>query len=87
MSIEGDGLHYNQVFQLQLRETVRAYVRELSGWEAQAARDAHFAAITLIEQAKNDPELANNLLAAEPKDLEELINGSPTKTPIEPGPS
>jgi hypothetical protein len=87
MSVEGDGLNYNQVFQLQLRETIRAYVRELAGWEAQAARDAHIAAIELIERAKHDPKLADNLIAAEPADLEELINGSPTKTPVEPGPT
>jgi len=82
-----DGLDYNQVFQLQLRETVRAYVRELAGWEARVARDAHLAAIELIERAKHDPGLADDLLAAEPTDLEELINGSPTKTLLEPGPT
>jgi hypothetical protein len=64
-----------------MRETIRAYVRELAGWEAKLARDAHLAAIELIERAKHDPDLANSLLAAEPTDLEELINGSPTETP------
>jgi hypothetical protein len=84
--VEDEGLNYNQVLQLQIRETVRAYVRELAGWDKQVARDAHFAAIQLIERAKHDPELADNLLAAEPADLDALINGSPTKTFVEPGP-
>ena len=74
-------LDYNQVFQLQTRENIRAYVRELAGWDQRKARDAHLEAIELIERAKEDPELADNLLAAEPADLDELINGSPTKTP------
>jgi hypothetical protein len=75
-----DGLNYNQVFQLQMRENVRAYVRELAGWDKQGARDAHLAAIQLIERAEHDPELADHLLAAEPTDLDALINGTPTKT-------
>lgn len=79
-----DGLDYNQVFQLQMRENVRAYVRELAGWDKQEAMDAHLAAIQLIERAKDDPELADHLLAAEPTDLDALINGSPTGTPVEP---
>ena len=83
----GDGLDYNQVFQLQMRENARAYVRELAGWDKQAARDAHLAAIELIERAKHDPELADSLLAAEPTDLAALIDGAPTKTSIEPGPT
>jgi hypothetical protein len=78
------GLDYNQAFQLQLRESTRAYVRKLAGWDEQAARDACLAALELIERAEHDPELADNLLAAEPTDLDELINGSPTKTPVEP---
>lgn len=80
-----DGLDYNQVFQLQIRENARAYVRELAGWDKNEAMDAHLAAIQLIERAKHDPELADNLLAAEPADLDALINGAPTKTPVEPG--
>lgn len=82
-----DGLDYNQAFRLQMRENVRAYVRELAGWDKQEAMDAHLAAIQLIERAKQDPELASNLLAAEPADLDALINGAPTKTPVEPSSS
>ena len=78
-----DGLDYNQVFRLQMRENVRAYVRELAGWDKQEARDAHLAAIQLIERAKDDPELAEHLLAAEPASLEALIDGAPVK----PGPA
>jgi hypothetical protein len=74
-----DGLDYNQVFKLQLRETIRAYVRRLAGWDQQAVDDDHLAALELIERAKHDPELADNLLAAEPMDLDALINGSPTE--------
>jgi hypothetical protein len=85
--VEESGLNYNQVFQLQMRETIRAYVRELAGWDEQVARDAHLAAIHLIERAKDDPELADDLLASEPVDLDALINGSPTKTRIEADPT
>lgn len=81
-----DGLDYNQVFQLQMRENVRAYVRELAGWDRREAQDAHLAAIRLIERAKQDPDLADKLLAAEPADLDSLINGSPTGDPVEPDP-
>jgi hypothetical protein len=79
-----DGLDYNQVFRLQLRESTRAYVRELAGWDEQVARDAHLTALELIERGKNDPVLAKNLLAAEPADLDALINGAPTESPVEP---
>jgi hypothetical protein len=83
----GNGLDHHQVFQLQTRESIRAYVRELAGWDEGVARDAHLAALELIERAKHDAGLADNLLAAEPADLDALINGAPTRTPVEPGPS
>lgn len=79
-----DGLDYNQVFQLQMRETIRTYVRELAGWEPDVARDANREAIELIERAKDDPKLAENLLEAEPTNLDELINGTPTKRAADP---
>jgi hypothetical protein len=82
MGVEGDGLNYNQVFQLQLRETIRTYVRELAGWDGDVAHGAFLAALELIERAKNDPALAAELLAAEPSDLDALINGTPTKRTV-----
>jgi len=78
------GLDSHQVFQLQTRESIRAYVRELAGWDGGAAQNALLAALELIERAKRDPELADNLLAVEPADLDALLNGGPTETP--PGP-
>jgi hypothetical protein len=83
----GNGLDHHQVFRLQTRETIRAYVRELAGWDEKEAQGALLAAIELVERAKHDSELADNLLAAEPKDLDGLINGTPTKTPVKPGPT
>jgi hypothetical protein len=83
----GNSLDHHQVFQLQSRESIRAYIRELAGWDEGVARDALLAALELIERAKHNPELADNLLAAEPADLDALINGAPTKTPFEPGPA
>jgi len=80
----GDSLDYNQVFQLQTRETIRAYVRELSGWDKNATRVAHLEAVELIERAKQDPELAEKLLAAEPTELDQLINGNPTMASVQP---
>lgn len=83
----GNGLDPHQVFRLQTRESIRTYVRELAGWDERTAQDALLAALELIERAKNDAELADNLLAAEPPDLDALINGAPTRTPVEPGPA
>jgi hypothetical protein len=83
----GNGLDHHRVFRLQMRETIRAYVRELAGWNEREAQGALLAAVELIERAKHDPELADNLLAAEPANLDALINGTPTKTPIVPGPA
>jgi len=80
-----DGLGSNQVLQLQIREGVRAYVRELAGWDKQAAEDAYRAALELIERGRHDRELGENLLAAEPTELDGLIDGAPTKTPVEAG--
>lgn len=68
-----------QVFQLQMRENIRAYVRELAGWNRGEAQNAHLAAVQLIEDAKSDPELATKLLIAEPTDLDQLINGTPVE--------
>jgi hypothetical protein len=83
----GNGLDHHQVFRLQTRETIRAYVRELAGWNEREAQGALLAAVELIERAKHDPELADNLLAAEPANLDALINGAPTKKPVESGSS
>jgi hypothetical protein len=66
----------SQVFQLQMRETIRTYVRELAGWNRDDAQRCLTEALELIERAKNDSDLAARLLAAEPKDLEDLLNGS-----------
>lgn len=77
----GNALNSSQVFQLQTHESVRAYVRELAGWDGAAAKEALLVALELIDRAKHDPELAGNLLAAEPTDLDALIDG----TPVEPG--
>ena len=65
-----------------MRENVRAYVRELAGWDQKKAVDAHLAAVELIERAKDDPELAKNLLAEEPENLDQLIDGAPIGTPV-----
>ena len=77
------GLDHHQVFQLQTRESIRAYVRELAGWDKRTATDALLVALKQIESAKNDPELAADLLAAEPKDLDGLLNGASIETPFE----
>lgn len=50
-----DGLDYNQVFQLQARENVRAYVRELAGWDKDEAMDAFLIAVRLIDRASTIP--------------------------------
>jgi hypothetical protein len=55
----------------------------LAGWDQRAAADSLLAALRQIESAKSDPELAADLLAAEPKDLEALINGTSIETPFE----
>ncbi len=70
-----------------MRESVRVYVRELAGWDRREAEDAHLAAIRLIDRAKQDPELADNLFAADPTDLDGLINGGPTETPVDSSPA
>ncbi len=75
----GDGLNANQVLQLHWREIVRSYVRELDGWDEKVAQESFLAAAKLIDRAKDDPDLAAELLAAEPSDLDDLLNGAPTK--------
>ncbi len=77
----GNALDSSQVLQLQTRESIRAYVRELAGWDGAAAKEALLAALELIDRAKHDPDLAGNLFDAEPPDLDALINGTPTETP------
>jgi hypothetical protein len=71
-----DRLDASQVFVLQTREIMRAYVRELAGWDQDMAKDDLLAALEQIEHAEQDPKLAAELLAAEPSDLDELISGS-----------
>jgi hypothetical protein len=78
------GLDHYQVFQLQMRETIRAYVRELAGWDTRRAQDSQLVAIEMIQRAKSDQVLADELLAAEPEDLDQLINGAPTMTSPDP---
>jgi hypothetical protein len=72
----GDALDASQVLQLQTREAIRAYVRELDGWDHETAQTALLEAIRLIEGAKSDPALAAKLLTSEPRNLDDLINGS-----------
>jgi hypothetical protein len=70
------GLTASQVFQVQIRETIRSYVRELAGWDKDEVHAALMDALALIERAKHDRDLADALLAAEPKDLDDLLHGS-----------
>jgi hypothetical protein len=69
-------LNASQVFTLQTREAVRTYVRELAGWDKDEARASFRQALEVIERAENDPDMATILLATEPTDLDDLINGS-----------
>jgi hypothetical protein len=82
----GDRLNASQVFQLQIREIIRSYVRELAGWDKKVAHASFIAALELIERAWHDPNLAAELLAAEPSDLDDLLNGAPTKVQRNPRP-
>ena len=67
----GDRLNASQVFQLQTIEIIRSYVRELAGWDNEVAHESFMAALELIERAGHDPDLATELLAAEPSDLDD----------------
>ena len=66
----------SQVYQLHMREIIRTYVRELAGWDTEDAQRQLIKTLELIERAKDDPDLGAKLLAAEPRDLDDLINGS-----------
>jgi hypothetical protein len=70
------GLTANQVFQVQIRETIRSYVCELAGWDKNEVHAALMDALALIERAKHDQDLADALLAAKPKDLDDLLHDS-----------
>jgi hypothetical protein len=72
----GVPLNASQVFTLQMREIVRTYVRELAGWAKEDAQREFMESLKLIERAKAGSDLAARLLAAEPKDLNDLITGS-----------
>jgi hypothetical protein len=64
--------------QLVLRESIRCYVRRLAGWDNDKAKAAMREAVALISRAVHDPVLAAELKAAEPHDLDGLLNGTST---------
>jgi len=72
----GTPLNASGIFQLQMREIIRTYVRELAGWDKDDAGRQFMQTLELIDRAKDEPDLGARLLAAEPKDLDDLINGS-----------